>query len=555
MINRKLTYQNFYLSKEVSLKKGIGVEKKCCRYTYDALNRITSAIDNTGHYNLTSVSYDKNGNIQSLNRKGDINTSATLFGNMDLLKYYYQPNSNKLKKVLDTSGKIQGFKDGANVATEYTYDANGNMISDANKGITSISYNYLNMPTEIKFNNSNTKKINYIYAADSIKVRKIVNDNGNITTTDYAGNFVYENNTLKQFYHPEGYVEPSGSNYLYVYQYKDHLNNVRLTYADTDGNSTIAQSEIKREQNYYPYGMEHKGYNNTIVGAKNNLKTYQGQEFTEDLGVNVFEFKYRMHDPVIGRFWQIDPLAEKYVHNGTYNFSENRVIDSRELEGLERVYSADGKFINQVGDSNEILVMKHNEGNGQALIDTANNPNLTDEERSQAINVLRTNSFHGFDSTDDAASSFAFSYNQQSIDANVELGAVINKVELSDANGESIGSTFILGDVVSGNGGEVDTEKMIEQANIVVDGFSGKSLSVKMPGDLAAFTHTHANRSLNFSTGGGGIISSDETVSKYYKVPIYMSNSKGEVKKGNFHLGESPKVINKYPVRPWYLGR
>ena len=33
----------------------------------------------------------------------------------------------------------------------------------------------------------------------------------------------------------------------------------------------------------------------------------------------------------------IDPLAEKYAYNGTYNFSENRVIDGRELEGLEVV--------------------------------------------------------------------------------------------------------------------------------------------------------------------------------------------------------------------------
>nr|WP_243389488.1 hypothetical protein [Flavobacterium branchiophilum] len=33
----------------------------------------------------------------------------------------------------------------------------------------------------------------------------------------------------------------------------------------------------------------------------------------------------------------MDPLAEKYVYNGVYNFAENRVIDGRELEGLEWV--------------------------------------------------------------------------------------------------------------------------------------------------------------------------------------------------------------------------
>ncbi len=44
----------------------------------------------------------------------------------------------------------------------------------------------------------------------------------------------------------------------------------------------------------------------------------------------------------------IDPLAEDYVYNGTYNFAENRVIDGRELEGLEWLSctSSDGKSVN-----------------------------------------------------------------------------------------------------------------------------------------------------------------------------------------------------------------
>ena len=41
--------------------------------------------------------------------------------------------------------------------------------------------------------------------------------------------------------------------------------------------------------------------------------------------------------PDIGRFFNIDPLAEDYVYNGVYNFAENRVIDGRELEGLEKI--------------------------------------------------------------------------------------------------------------------------------------------------------------------------------------------------------------------------
>ena len=46
-------------------------------------------------------------------------------------------------------------------------------------------------------------------------------------------------------------------------------------------------------------------------------------------------FEYRMHDTRIGRFWSVDPLAGKFPWNSVYAFAENRVIDGRELEGLE----------------------------------------------------------------------------------------------------------------------------------------------------------------------------------------------------------------------------
>lgn len=211
------------------------------------------------------------------------------------------------------------------------------MTSDANKGITGVLYNHLNMPSEIKFNNSNTQKINYTYSADGIKLRKATNNGGVISTTDYAGNFIYENNTLKQFYQPEGYVEPKGSSWQYVYQYKDIWRNTRITYADDNNSGSVTSAEIRREQNYYPFGLEHKGYNFASYGAKNNLKTYQGQEFTEDLGLNTHEWKYRMSDPSTGRFWQIDPLAEEYTYNSTYAFQENKMGMGVELEGLEMV--------------------------------------------------------------------------------------------------------------------------------------------------------------------------------------------------------------------------
>ena len=76
---------------------------------------------------------------------------------------------------------------------------------------------------------------------------------------------------------------------------------------------------------------------------------FQGQEMDNEVaGVgNSINYKYRVHDPRIGRFLSIDPLSDSYPWNSSYAFSENRVIDGVELEGLEvilvgflRTYSA-----------------------------------------------------------------------------------------------------------------------------------------------------------------------------------------------------------------------
>jgi len=56
-----------------------------------------------------------------------------------------------------------------------------------------------------------------------------------------------------------------------VYQYKDHLGNIRLPYSDSDNNGTIVTSEIIEENNYYPFGLKHKGYNASVSANENSV--------------------------------------------------------------------------------------------------------------------------------------------------------------------------------------------------------------------------------------------------------------------------------------------
>ncbi|WP_417887133.1 DUF6443 domain-containing protein [Zunongwangia sp.] len=325
-------------------------KKRGYSYSYDELNRIKSAqfrsssvnsnhsfTEDVANYDVSGIEYDKNGNILSLKRSGFISTGN--YNVIDDLTYEY--DGNRLVKVNDKSEILKGFKGSSNNAIDYAYDGNGNMTQDLNKNIqeNGITYNHLNLPEKIRVGSGESKKIEYVYDATGTKLAKKVTENGTTIKTEYAGNFIYKGGNFEFFSTSEGYVSKENGQYQYVYQYKDVWDNVRVSYSDTDGNGSIeTSSEILRERNYYPFGMFHSGYNDFVVGTENNHKTYQGQEFTDDLGLNIHEWKYRFSDPTIGgRFWSIDPLAEDYSYQSPYNFSENDPVSGVELEGLEKL--------------------------------------------------------------------------------------------------------------------------------------------------------------------------------------------------------------------------
>ena len=117
---------------------------------------------------------------------------------------------------------------------------------------------------------------------------------------------------------------------------RDHLGNVRLSYADADGNGSVDSSEIISENNYYPGGLLHKGYNNVVSANANSQAEkykYQGQELEEELGKNTYAYQWRDYDPALIRFGKIDRFAEKYYDVSPYSFTANNPIVFREVKG------------------------------------------------------------------------------------------------------------------------------------------------------------------------------------------------------------------------------
>ncbi|CAM3995026.1 RHS repeat domain-containing protein [Flavobacterium cucumis] len=257
-----------------------------------------------------------------------------------------------------------GFKDGINTDDDYSYDAYGNMTKDQNKNITLIKYNHLNLPTEIQF--GTLGNIKYIYNATGQKVSKIVSENSVITTHHYQSGYQYENGNLQFFPHAEGYVKYSNNQYGYVYNYTDHLGNNRLSYSDTDKNGILGDEEIVscgppnrygfsnctsyftssilEENHYYPFGLEHEGYD---IGLLQKYKyKYNGKEYQDELGLNMYDYGARNYDPALGRWMNIDPLAEKYRRWSPYNYVMNSPLRFIDSDGMRVSY---GDFIDNAG--------------------------------------------------------------------------------------------------------------------------------------------------------------------------------------------------------------
>ena len=294
------------------------------KFTYDGLSRLMNATygetaginTNTNRFSENVTAYDKNGNIKTLQRYGQ--TAASGYGLIDNLTFTL--GGNLLNRVDDAAaasayGGGFEFKDGVKQANEYTYDSNGNLTKDLNKGISNISYNCLNLPSAVTFSDGST--IVYTYAADGAKLKTVHKIGGTTTTTDYCGNVIYENGVQKLLLTEEGYVTLSDGKYHYYL--KDHQGNNRVV---------INQSGTVEEANhYYPFGG--------VFASSGNVQPYKynGKEYDGKKGLNWYDYGARHYDAALGRFTTNDRFSEKYHSLSPYQYGANNPVNTIDING------------------------------------------------------------------------------------------------------------------------------------------------------------------------------------------------------------------------------
>ena len=298
------------------------------KFTYDGLDRMLNATygetanisTNANRFSENVTGYDKNGNIKTLQRYGQ--TAASSYGLIDNLTFTLA--GNQLSRVDDAAAASAynggfEFKDGVKQANEYTYDSKGNLTKDLNKGISTITYNVLNLPNMVTFSDGST--IAYTYGADGTKLKTVHKTGSTTTTTDYCGNVVYENGVQKLLLTDEGYVTLSDGKYHYYL--KDHQGNNRVV---------INQSGTVEEANhYYPFGG--------VFASSGNVQPYKynGKELDAKKGLNWYDYGARHYDAALGRFTTVDPSAENYYSTSPFTYCLNNPLNYIDPLGTDTV--------------------------------------------------------------------------------------------------------------------------------------------------------------------------------------------------------------------------
>lgn len=291
-------------------------------YSYDNLNRISNVTCNQNSAYNESLTYDRDGNLTSK------------IGNNKHLVYYYASNSNRVTDIEDFGplGKYFYIFHDAKGNISYKEEMNfGNILSFGN-------FNKQNLPLNVSVDGTTNyykyddkgnrilKKVgtgsvtNDYYLRDYLgRELNIYNLNdGNLKMSNIFGGGLVASVNANWVNQNEESLTRSDELFYYI---KDHLGNIRQV-IDQDGNIVSAND-------YYSFGEILRSFNTGSFDGR-----YKITEKERDDETSLDYFGARYYDSELGRWLQVDPLADKYPGWSPYNYTMNNPLNYIDYLGL-----------------------------------------------------------------------------------------------------------------------------------------------------------------------------------------------------------------------------
>ena len=425
--------------------------------TYDALNRVLTAntvCSDTSKNVSKSYVYDNMGRVRSKTANG-VQTSYQydIFGRVyqelspkSFKGYFYEGISQYAKEQLvginhqtmysstqyeyDAEMRIAQVKESGNLTATYTYDANGNKVSEtlANGVVSTYSYNGCNKVTKLvtKSGNSDISSYEYSYYLDGSDACKVRNENGIIETTSY------DYDGLKRLTRES--ISNGKTADTYSYEYDDYGNRSKMVANGSEEYETVydytvngkytalLQKEIKTVE---------ETSNTTISDGLAISPTDLITSTAADAKTEETAYSYDANGN------QITKTAEGKTETNTYDglnqligFTDGETTASYKYnaDGLRTSKTVDGKTINHIWDGNKQIVVDMDDSDWYSAEVYVRGTNLLAKFSKQSGNVKTdyqyyTQNAHGdvVNLTDaDGAITKSYTYDAFGVEQNID---------------------------------------------------------------------------------------------------------------------------------------